>query len=48
MGLLTYHALKLPGMGGHQVMEWSELDTEIKTAGLKDVSSFLSPMKLLE
>jgi hypothetical protein len=34
----------LAGMAGNQVLEWSELDSEIKTAGLKDVSgiSFLS------
>jgi hypothetical protein len=25
------------GMAGNQVLEWSDLDTEIKTAGLKDV-----------
>jgi hypothetical protein len=27
-----------PGMAGSQVLEWSDLDSEIKTAGLKDVS----------
>jgi len=27
-----------PGMAGNQVLEWSDLDSEIKTAGLKDVS----------
>lgn len=26
------------GMAGNQVLEWADLDTEIKTAGLKDVS----------
>lgn len=26
------------GMAGSQVFEWSDLDSEIKTAGLKDVS----------
>jgi hypothetical protein len=25
------------GMAGNQVLEWADLDTEIKTAGLKDV-----------
>ena len=25
------------GMAGNVVLEWSDLDTEIKTAGLKDV-----------
>jgi hypothetical protein len=25
------------GVAGSQVLEWSDLDTEIKTAGLKDV-----------
>jgi len=31
---------KLPiGMAGYQVLEWSDLDTEIKTAGVKSVSS---------
>ena len=24
-------------MAGNQVLEWADLDTEIKTAGLKDV-----------
>jgi hypothetical protein len=28
----------LAGMAGNQVFEWSDLDSEIKTAGLKDVS----------
>jgi hypothetical protein len=27
-----------PGVAGNQVAEWKELDSEIKTAGLKDVS----------
>lgn len=27
------------GMAGNQVLEWADLDTEIKTAGLKDVST---------
>lgn len=26
------------GMAGNQVLEWSDLDSEIKTAGLKDVN----------
>jgi len=25
------------GMAGNQVLEWADLDTEIKTAGLKNV-----------
>ncbi len=29
------------GMAGGSVLEWSEIDTEIKTAGLKDVSTFV-------
>ncbi len=28
----------LAGMAGNQVLEWFDLDSEIKTAGLKDVS----------
>ena len=28
----------LAGTAGHQVFEWSDLDSEIKTAGLKDAS----------
>jgi hypothetical protein len=28
----------LVGMAGNQVLEWPDLDSEIKTAGLKDVS----------
>ncbi len=28
----------LAGVAGSQMLEWSELDSEIKTAGLKDVS----------
>jgi hypothetical protein len=27
-----------PGMAGNQALDWSQLDSEIKTAGLKDVS----------
>ena len=29
------------GMAGNQVLEWADLDTEIKTAGVKDVSVFV-------
>ena len=29
-------------MAGMQVLEWADLDSEIKTAGLKDVSVFPS------
>jgi hypothetical protein len=28
----------LAGMAGNQVLEWKDLDSELKTAGLKDVS----------
>jgi hypothetical protein len=31
-------AIEYKGMAGNQVLEWVDLDTEIKTAGLKDVS----------
>jgi hypothetical protein len=31
----------LAGMAGNQVLEWSDLDGEIKTAGLKEVSRVL-------
>lgn len=27
-------------MAGNQVLEWTDIDTEIKTAGLKDVSPY--------
>lgn len=27
------------GMAGNQVLEWADLDTEIKTAGVKDVGA---------
>ena len=30
-------------MAGGEVLEWTDLDSEIKTAGLKDVSSCSSP-----
>ncbi len=30
-------------MAGNQVLEWSDLDTAIKTAGLKDVRESLVP-----
>lgn len=29
------------GMAGNQVLEWADLDTEIKTAGVKSVSKIL-------
>ena len=29
------------GMAGNQVLEWSDIDTEIKSANLKDVSYYL-------
>ncbi|TFY77280.1 hypothetical protein EWM64_g6733 [Hericium alpestre] len=32
-------AVEFKGMAGNQVLEWSDLDTEIKTAGLKDAFS---------
>lgn len=31
------------GMAGNQVLEWADLDTEIKTANLKDVSLSFCP-----
>ena len=31
-------------MAGNEVLEWANLDTEIKTAGLKDVSGCSSPV----
>ena len=34
-------------MAGNQVLEWADLDTEIKTAGLKDVRVFVSYFKKL-
>jgi hypothetical protein len=30
------------GMAGNQVLEWTDLDSEIKTAGLKSVSTSFS------
>lgn len=33
------------GMAGNQVLEWADLDTEIKIAGLKDVRVFVSYFK---
>ena len=39
------HLLNL-GMAGNQVLEWTDLDDEIKTAGVKDVSPYLSPREL--
>ena len=33
----------LAGMAGNQVLEWPDLDSEIKTAGLKDVSGVSFP-----
>ena len=29
--------MEYKGMAGNQVLEWTDLDTEIKTAGVKDV-----------
>lgn len=34
-------------MAGNQVLEWTDLDSEIKTAGLKNVRSFLAPPHIL-
>ena len=31
--------LQYKGMAGNQVLDWVELDNEIKTAGLKDVGA---------
>ncbi|KAL0578818.1 hypothetical protein V5O48_003186 [Marasmius crinis-equi] len=33
--------IEFKGMAGNQVLEWFDLDTEIKTAGLKDVSVYI-------
>lgn len=30
--------VQFKGMAGNQVLEWADLDTEIKTAGVKNVS----------
>lgn len=30
--------MEYKGMAGNQVLEWADLDSEIKTANLKDVS----------
>jgi len=30
--------MEFKGMAGNQVLEWADLDTEIKSVGLKDVS----------
>lgn len=30
--------VEFKGMAGNQVLEWADLDTEIKSVGLKDVS----------
>lgn len=35
--------LQFKGMAGNQVLEWADLDTEIKTAGVKNVSGYLFP-----
>ena len=35
-------AAVLAGMAGNQVLEWTDLDSEIKTAGLKNVSRHVS------
>jgi hypothetical protein len=34
-------------MAGNQVLEWVDLDTEIKTAGLKDVRTVKHRFKVL-
>lgn len=31
--------MEFKGMAGNQVLEWADLDTEIKSVGLKDVST---------
>lgn len=33
--------LMYSGMAGNQVLEWTDIDTEIKSANLKDVSGML-------
>jgi hypothetical protein len=34
-------SIQVKGMAGNQVLEWADLDTEIKTAGLKNVSNLI-------
>jgi hypothetical protein len=42
-GLCGYSQPFFAGMAGAQVLEWVDLDSEIKTAGLKNVSRSCSP-----
>lgn len=36
--------MQFKGMAGEQVLEWADIDSEIKTAGLQDVCSLLSAL----
>ena len=36
--------MEYKGMAGNQVLEWSDLDTEIKSVGLDTVSTCIDPM----
>ncbi len=36
------------GMAGNQVLEWADLDSEIKTAGVKSVSSPFSVYSIVQ
>lgn len=37
---LPHTVLQILGMAGNQVLEWADLDSEIKTAGVKNVSAY--------
>ena len=39
--------LQYKGMAGNQVLEWTDLDDEIKTAGVKDVRRYYLYLYLL-
>lgn len=36
--------MQFKGMAGEQVLEWTDIDSEIKTAGLQDVCGSLSAL----
>ena len=37
--------MEYKGMAGNQVLEWSDLDTEIKSVGLDNVGTYIDPTK---
>lgn len=39
--------MEYKGMAGNQVLEWADLDTEIKSVGLKNVSVVLLAVSLI-